>query len=212
MRHAPARAQARLLQYGVQQLIGMQAAFHENVHFALRGQLCGFLGGCMTVRHINQFYCSNVQTSLLGDCANFVSGANQHGNDQPMRRRIQRTSQGFGIARVHHGTAQSLESLGFLQQGLQPCLRIKQLNQGCLDFGAPHLLGRRDHHCLTLDHILAMLVDHGAVERDPMLFVLLGEHCHAHVQGIAHPHWLQKLQVLFQINRTQAWKLRPQHR
>ena len=52
MRHATLRAQGRLRQYGVDQLIGVQTAFHDDVDFALRGQrrtglgrgvaVCGF--------------------------------------------------------------------------------------------------------------------------------------------------------------------------
>ena len=188
-------------------LVRVQAAFHQHLDIAAGGQICRFLGGRVAVRDRNNFNTREVNASLLRQMANAHLRANQHRDNQAVACRIHGAGERLHVARVHHGAAHGLQAFAHGQQVLEPGFGVKQLNQRRADTRQAHLDRGRNHLGGAVQHAVALLVDHLAIQLNALLDVVFGQHGRRHREGVTNAHGLGEVQHLLQVNGAGAGKL-----
>ena len=117
MAHAAAGAQAVLARdHGPQQLVGVQAAFHQELGLALPHQLHGLRRRTVTVRRIDDPQRIEVDVVRPRHLRDLRGGADEDRGNQPVRRGVNRSGERRGIARVCHGGRHGFELAASRQQ------------------------------------------------------------------------------------------------
>ena len=135
MRHTASCAQLRPGQHGVNQLVGVQAALHDDFYVTTGRQFGSLLCGGVAVRHRDDLSLAQVDVVLRSQVANAHLGTNQYRDDKAVGRSIHSTAKRFNIARVNHGATHGFHAFGQSQQVLEARLRIKQLDLGGVHLG-----------------------------------------------------------------------------
>ena len=135
MRHAATCAQLRSGQHSVDQLVGVQAALHDDFYVTTGRQFGCFLSGGVAVRHGDDLCLAQVDVVFSGQVADTHLGTNQYRDDKAVGRSIHSTAKRFNIARVNHGATHGFHAFGQSQQVLEARLRIKQLDLGRVHLG-----------------------------------------------------------------------------
>ena len=117
------------------QLVGVQAALHDDFYVTTGRQFGCFLSGGVAVRHGDDLCLAQVDVVLRSQVANAHLRANQHRDDQAVGRSIHSTAKRFNIARVNHGATHGFHAFGQSQQVFEARLGIKQLDLGGVHLG-----------------------------------------------------------------------------
>jgi len=75
----------------VQQFVGVQAAFHEDLDLTAFGHVRCQIGGGVAVRGVDDLDALQVQMGLAGSGLDFDARPDQHRHDESVLRRVQRT-------------------------------------------------------------------------------------------------------------------------
>ena len=207
VRQAAARAQGRLRQHGLEQLVRVQAALHQDFHLLAGGHAGGQFGRGMAVLHGVDFHTVQVDAGQLRRTADAAFGADQHRHDQAVACRVHGTGERSLVTGMDHGAAHRRQRLCARQQVLEAGLRVEQLDLRRMHRGHLDLLRRRHQLGFALEHHLALLVGDQAVHLDALFLVVLFGHRRHHGQGVTDAHRLGELQLLAQVNRAGAGKL-----
>ena len=206
MGHATPRAQLRLREHRVQQFIRMKAALHEDFHLARRGHFRSHVGGGVAVGNVDQFTSADVEPRLLSRPDDLGLRSDQHRNNQSVTRGIQRAAERLLIAGMHDRAAHRFKSRAFGEQRVKAHLRIEKLDMRRDGARTPDFLRRRNHARNAADDLVAMLVHHQTIQRQPLLGVILGADGHRHSQCVANADGAREMQVLIDIDRAGPWK------
>ena len=86
-----------------QQLIRMQASFHQELGLAGADKLDGLFGSGLAMRHIDDLGAAEVERKRLRHCGDLVLGTDEDGSDQPGLARLEGASQRGFVARMRNG-------------------------------------------------------------------------------------------------------------
>ena len=75
-----------------QQLVGMEAALHEQLGLALAHERDGLLGRRLAVRHVDDLDAVDVEATGLRELSDLVRRAHEYGNDQSRPIGLERTA------------------------------------------------------------------------------------------------------------------------
>ena len=206
MGHPPCRAQCRVGKNGMDHLVGMQASLHERFHFSVCGQLCCPQRSGVAVRYRFNGDARQVDTCLFSQLAQLGLGPDQHGVDQAMPGRVDGAPQGIDVTGMHDAAAYGRQAIAQAEQRTEARLGIEELDLGHIDTRATHPLGRRQHAGHAVQHPLATLIEHLAVQLDALLGIVFGRHHDGDRQRVADANRLAEMQCLLQINGARAWE------
>ena len=101
---APSCTESRLpFHYLRKQLVGMQAAFHNEIRLAGAYQFDSLRGGSLAVRHVHDFNVAEIERKLPGDRGDLALGTDKDGLDQSGLSRFDGPSQRSLVARMRYG-------------------------------------------------------------------------------------------------------------
>ena len=207
MRHASPRAQLRAQQHGVNQLVGVQAAFHQHFHFPIDRHFGRFFSRRMAVRYRDDLDAAQVDASLLGDVTYAPFRTDQHRHDQAVARRVHGTAERTRVAGMHHRATHRRQARTARQQFIETGLRVKQLNLRRIDAWQAHLDGGGQHPCRAVQHALAFLIEHLAIQLDTFGQVVFADHRGRHGERVTDANGFAEVQHLILINGAGAGKL-----
>ena len=119
----PARgAQAGLLGHDrAHQLVGVQAALHQQLGLAGADQLDGLGRGGVAVRHVDELELPDVEPELLRHAADLVGRPDQDRDHQPGSGRLDGAAQRALVAGVRHRARDRRDAVGTVQQPADSC-------------------------------------------------------------------------------------------
>jgi hypothetical protein len=100
----------------VQQLIGVQTAFHERFHAALAGQRGSNRCGLVAVGRGDEFVCVDIEAGAPRQRSNLFLVADEDRNDQPGIRARDHALERKAIAWMHHGGTDRLKAAAALDE------------------------------------------------------------------------------------------------
>ena len=99
---AALHAQARLLcDHRTEQLIGVQAALHQNLGLSLPNQFDGLDGSRVAVRNVDDPAARKVDPAPDGDLLDLDGRSDENRRDEPFRASLDGAGQGRLLARMH---------------------------------------------------------------------------------------------------------------
>ena len=99
-----------------EQLVGVQAPFHQELGLPLTNQLHGLGGRRVAVSGVDHAGVPEIYPALPGDLVDLAGRAHENGRDQPLRAGLDGPGQCRFLAGVRHGRDNRLETPAPLQQ------------------------------------------------------------------------------------------------
>ena len=161
----------------------------------------------MAVFHADDFGVAQVEPGFLREMAYAHFGADQHRHDEAVAGGIHRAAERFHVARMHHRAAHRRNAFAQRQQLTEARFRIEQTDFRRADVLEPQLLGRCQHPGGAVQHTVAPLVHHLAVQFDPLLFLVLADDGGGHRQRVADAHRLGEVQRLVEVDGARPREL-----
>ena len=101
-----------------QQLVGVEAALHEQLGLALAHERDGLLGRRLAVRRVDDLDAGDIDAAGLRELPDLVGRANEYGNDQSGPIGLERAGERGLVAGMRHRRGQRRLGLGGLDQPL----------------------------------------------------------------------------------------------
>ena len=209
----PARTEAGLLGDDLlHELIGVEAPLHERLDLTRPRHGDGPLGGLVAVARRHESVRPEVDRLRRGGGADPRLGADEHGDDEPGLRGVDRSQERVPIHRVDDGGDERGETACRRDQPSVARARLVRVN-GRHDHAWPRdLLRGRDDLGRAVDDDLAPLAHAATLEGHTVRRGILGLDGHRRRDRFPERHRPPELKGLPEVDRARAGKSRPEQR